>query len=148
MSRHSFLLCLVLGFAACGEVFDRVPEQKPSNFSAKDYPAEKGTLFGAWQGTETKTGSGVSFRLFFNRTGQVGMEMVCSSDKGTFRSSGSGSVKVDTNTFTVQNQLNGSSQGGCNFSYSPSTLIYFLQDEILNTSAAQESGIKQLTRLW
>ncbi len=151
MNRFSFLLCItVLLFAGCGDIYEaeKGDGKTPSNFSAKDFPAEKGTLFGAWQGTETKAGSGTSFRLFFNRTGQVGMEMVCGNDKGNFRSSASATVKVDANTFTIQNHMNGTSQGGCNFTYAPGTLIYFMQDEILNTSAPQESGIKMMTRLW
>lgn len=130
---------------------DGVGEGGETQFSAKQFPRENGRIYGGWEGPETSAGSGVRFRLFFNRSGQIAMEMVCESEKGFMRSSDLGTVRVEEKRFIIQGALAGHNNGqaGCSFSYSPpGPLMYYIQDEILHTSAPEASGLNFLRRLW
>ncbi len=121
-----------------------------SSFSAKDFPRENGRIYGGWEGTETSAGSGVKFRLFFSRSGLVGMEMLCETDKKTVRASTTGSAKITDKNFTIVGGLTGGATDGvgCNFTYNPGQLLYYVESEILHTSAPEGSGLNFLRRLW
>ncbi len=121
-----------------------------THFNSKQFPRESGKIYGGWEGPETVAGRGVRFRLFFNRSGQIAMEMSCTSNKGSAFSSDLGAVRIEDRRFTIQGQLAGhsTSQAGCSFSYSPGPITYYIQDEILHTSAPEATGLNFLRRLW
>ncbi len=149
----AFLLLLSIALLSACDMRGDTPKDGAGGggdprFNAKQFPRENGRIYGGWEGPETN--KGVRFRLFFNRSGQIAMEMICDADKGVTHSSDIGTVRIEDKRFTIQGALNGSNSGGvgCTFSYSPGPLMYYIQDEILHTSAPEASGLNFLRRLW
>ena len=138
MSRFaSVSLCILsaLVINGCGDAFDKVDDTPPSNFDAKTFPSEKGQIYGAWEFQLPPNSTQQPYRMFFNRANMIGMEMICDEGEGKVRASALSAGKIEANTFTFTQDLNGSAKNDkgelCSFSWSARQSIFFVQDEVL-----------------
>lgn len=100
MKHVLFFALLALGIAGCGGVTEDKTNSKKSNFSSQQFPAEANTVFGAWE--LTGSSGTADDRLYFNRRGEYGREMICDNGVGDVRASGTGSAGIGSNLITFQ----------------------------------------------
>jgi hypothetical protein len=152
MMRRLLPVLLVIGLAGCGGVTEKEKDgAKGSNFNESAFPKVNGTIYGAWEAIPVSGRH--DYRLFFNRSGQFGVESVCDSEGGV-RASGVGNVNVKSRELSFLSGVSAKAQDEkgndiCIFIWPAFTTSYWLSNDTLTiTTSPDGSGGRSFRRYW